>query len=398
MTPNRFRRAAFAALALALAFIILSLTPQGQAFAQELLSYFTMVSGETLPAMPTAIPAPTYTLEVELMPLQPDLAELEDCGQVISPLSSTFICQLQDAQAKLGFEVRSFPARYVQEQFRFMEVYPEYRIAVIHFSGYSLSQGIGDFPEDCPGCAVYEEAVQPVQVGAYQAEYAAGSFIFEEDKSMIWNPNAQHYALRWKEGEHWYALSLEESASNGLKPVEIKAKIIQLAENLVTIDQGAELLSAANQPSIKDSAGFTIKEPGILPEGFQQVPDGSWSNLTNMPRVGMKYVYKADGTFVNALTLYQMLIPSDHQTLRREFALIYQHQSLVDGEWTDAGRDEEIRIHEQIGYYMEADDPGCIGLYWRDDEREYMLAYYWDPAFGGRLDKETLIAIAESLK
>ncbi len=398
MSSNHFRRAAFAALALAFAFIILSLTPQGQAFARELLGYFTMVSGKTLPAMPTAIPAPIYTLEAELIPLKPSLAEPENCGDVISPISSTFICQLQDAQAKLGFEVKSFPARYVQEQFRFMEVYPEYRIAVIRFSGYSLSQGIGDFPEDCPGCAVYEKAVQPVQVGAHQAEYVAGSFIFDDDGGMTWEPESGSYNLRWKEGERWYALYGEKSVLSGLSPLEVKEKMIQIAEDLASIEQGIDLLSAAHQPSIKDSIGFTLKEPGILPEGFQQVPDGSWSNLTTMPRVGMKYVYKADGEFVNALTLYQMLIPSDHQTLRREFALIYQHKSLVDGEWTDTGRDEEIRINGATGYYLQADELGACALYWRDDEREYLLEYHWDPTFGGRLDKEMLVAIAESLK
>jgi hypothetical protein len=345
--------------------------------------------------MPTQVPAATYTLEAELIPPQPTFTALQNCGDVISPISSTFICQLQDAQAKLGFEVKSFPARYVQEQFRFMYVDLEYRVAQIWFSGYSLYQGIGDFPKDCLGCAVYEEAVQPVQVGAYQAEYAAGSFVFDEDGGMTWDPEARNYRLRWKEGERWYALYGGESASSGLNALEIEEKMIQIAENLVGLAQGIENLSAGNQPSIKDSIGFTLKEPGMLPEGFRQVPYGGWSNLTTMPRVAMEYVY---GRWKNSLVFHQMLIPKDEQTLRREFALIYQHQSLVNGEWTDTGRDEEIRIHAQIGYYMEADAPGCSALYWRDNEREYMLAYYWNPAFGGRLDKETLISIAESLK
>lgn len=395
-----FRRAAFAALVLVFALAILLATPQGRAFAQQLLEYFTIAPGKRLPPIPTQVPAATYTLEARLVPPQtPTLTAIQDCGEVISPISSTFVCQLQDAQSKLGFEVKSFPARYVQEQFRIMEVDLGNRIVVIRFSGYGLSQGIGDFPKDCPGCAVYEKAVQPVRVGAYQAEYVAGSFVFDEDGGMAWDASSSQYRLRWKEGERWYALEANwADAMSGLNPAQVKAKMIQIAENLVGLAQGIENLSAARQPSIKDSIGFALKEPGILPEGFQQVPDGSWSNLTTMPRVGMRYDYRVNGEWKNSLVFYQMLIPKDEQTLRREFALIYQHQSLVDGEWTDTGRDEEIRIHGQIGYYMEADDPGCNGLYWRDDEREYMLLYYWDSAFGGRLDKETLIAIAESLK
>ena len=216
----------------------------------------------------------------------------------------------------------------MQVPFANLWVYPEQRSVRISFSGYSLSQGIGDFPQDCPGCSIYEDAIQTVQVGVYPAEYAAGSFVFTEDGGMVWTPDSRKYSLRWKEGERWYALSIGETVSSvepawsGLTPTEIQAKMIAIAENLVSLEQGTDLLSAANQPSIKDSAGFTIKEPGLLPEGFQQVPDGSWSNLTNMPRVGMSYDYKVDEQVVNTITFYQMPIPADHPTLPKEFGLL----------------------------------------------------------------------------
>jgi hypothetical protein len=393
------RRAAFAALVVLVAFAIFLVTPQGQAFSQELLKYFTTVSHRSISPVPTPVLAPTYTLEAGLIPQPTVSIDDQNCGEVISPISSTFVCQLQDAQAQLGFVVKSFPARYVQAPFEYMWIDQEHRAIHMRFRDqqavYSLAQGLGDFPEGSP---VYQEAVQLVQVGEYQAEYATGAFIFTEDGGMVWKPDDSVYSLRWKENEHWYSFTLSADQSAGLKPVEIQAKMIQIAENLVSFDQGADQLTAGSQPSIKDSVGFTIKEPGLLPEGFQQVPDGRWSNLTTAPRVGMRYDYMVNGQWVNSLTLDQMLIPADGNTLRREFGLLYQNQAMVNGQWVNANTGEEVQINGITGYYLDGGESFTSALYWRDDEREYLLIYHWTPDFGGRLDKETLIAIAESLK
>jgi hypothetical protein len=396
------RRIAFAGLTLLVAIAILLFTPQGQAFAQELLKYFTTVTQRSIPPLPTQAMAPIYTLESGLVP-QPTISiDHQNCGESISPISSTFICQLQHAQAQLGFMVKSFPARYVQAPFSTLWIDKEQRAMYMSFrdkqGNYSLAQGLGDFPNDPPGLAVYQEDVQLVWVGEYQAEYTVGQFIFTEDKGMVWQPDDSVYQLRWKENERWYSFTLASDQFSGLKPAEIQTKMIGIAENLVSLDQGADQLTGGSQPSIKDSTSFTIKEPGLLPEGFQQVPDGRWSNLTTSPRVGMSYDYTVNGQRVNSLTLDQMLIPTDDKTLRREFAMIYQNQALVNGQWVNPNTDEEVKISGVPGYYLDGGESFTNALYWRDDVREYLLIYFWTPDFGGRLDKETLISIAESLK
>jgi hypothetical protein len=296
----------------------------------------------------------------------------------------------------LGFVVKSFAAKYVQAPFSFMSIDLEQRTFFMSFRGqqaaYRLAQGLGDFPKD----PVYQEAVQHVLVGDYQAEYVAGTFIFTDDLGMVWNPGEPVFCLRWKENERWYSITLSADQSDGRKPVEIQATMIQIAENLVSLDQGIDQLTAGYQPSIKDSAGFTIKEPGLLPEGFRQVADGSWSNLTTAPRVGMRYDYTVNGQVENSLVLYQMLIPTDDQTLRREFGLLYQNQAVEEN--VDVNTDEEVQINGITGYFLDGGKSSTNALYWRDDEREYLLIYQWTPSFGGRFDKETLITIAESLK
>jgi hypothetical protein len=78
--------------------------------------------------------------------------------------------------------------------------------------------------------------------------------------------------------------------------------------------------------------------------------------------------------------------------------MIYQNQALVNGQWVNPNTDEEVKISGVTGYYLDGGESFTNALYWRDDVREYLLIYFWTPDFGGRLDKETLISIAESLK
>ena len=400
------RRAGFAGLTALLALAIFLVTPQGQAFAQALLKYLTTVTQSSIPPVATLLAVPTYPLKAGLVP-QPTISpNSEGCGGTISPISSTFICQLQDAQAKLGFAVKSFPAQYVQAPFVFMWIDQAHALLQMDFrdgqTGYHLDQGLGDFPTDCRGCTIYQDAVQPVQVGVYPAEYAAGAFIFPKgqvDQAMVWNADEPTYHLRWKENDQWYSFTMVMNQLGGQEPGEMKGKMVQIAENLAGLDQGADLLTAGNQPSIKDSASFTIKEPGLLPEGFRQVPDVTSSGLTTAPRVGMSYEYVVNGQWVNYLTLEQMIIPADDNTLRREYALLYQGQSVdKNGLWVNPDTDEAVQINGATGYYLDGGSSLTSALYWQDGEREYLLIYQWAPDFGGRLDKQTLIAIAESLR
>ena len=404
------RRIAYAALLVLAALVIFFFTPPGQAFSHSLFAYFTTVSSTALPPVPTPIAAPTYTLEAALAPEPSNPASIPGCGETINPIDSTFLCQLQDAQARLGFVVKSFPAQYIKLPFAFMQVDLEKRTLHLSFRdpqafrGYILEQGVGDLPDDsifqnALHNPVFEDAVQNVQVGSSPAEFVAGEYIFPEgqvSQGMVWSPDEPVYRLRWREGDHWYEFTLVDSQYIGANLPAGQAHMIQVAENLVSLDQGAEQLAAGNQPSVRDSAGFPIKEPGLLPEGFRQVADGTWSNLTTSPRVGMIYAYKVNGECENSLILYQMLIPSDEKTLRREYGLLYQGLSISETLTADMG--QPVQINDRTGYYLDGGASNTTALYWRDDMREYLLIYMWSPSFGGRLDENTLIAIAGSLK
>lgn len=395
---RRISRAAFITLTIIVLLTLALITPQGHAIAQDFLKYFTTSAQKWLPPWPMPAPVPTYTLETKMTTTQPAQVDVQGCEPVISPISSTFLCQLEDAQSKLGFIVKSFPVEYVDANFHAMEFNPENKTISLFFRGeqgvYTLKQGLGNFPTEPMGYAIYQDAIELTQVGNYPAEYAAGVFIFSEDNSMTWNPAEPVYHLHWKEDEKFYSFTMKVSENNGLTPVQIKEKMILIAENLVTLDQGAYRLTAGYQPSIKDSAGFVIKELGILPKMFHQVPDRGWSALIPN-KVNTLYEYSENGKVIGFLEFSQIPIPANRRNLRWEFSQIYPGKN--GGE--DFIIDEEVQINGVTGYYLvPSGEFPPYALYWRDDEREYLLICQWSPDFGGRLSKEDLITIAESVK
>ncbi len=405
-----YRRLAFTALIVLAAVALLLATPQGRAFSLAFRNYFHAVPETQLTPVPTPVAASTYALEAGLAPMPVQPASVPGCGEAINPIDSTFACQLQDAQARLGFAVRSFPAQYVQLPFAFMQMDVDKRTLHLSFRdpqsfrSYILEQGVGDLPDDSVfknalHNPVFQDAVENVEVGGNPAEFVAGEYIFphgQVNENMAWSADEPVFRLRWREGDHWYEFTLVDSQYVGANLPAGRAHMIQVAENLTGLDQGAEGLTAGNQPSLRDSAGFTIKTPGLLPQGFQQVADGTWSNLTTQPRVGMDFTYTVDGVIENSLTMYEMLIPPDEKTLRREYGLLYQGLSV--SETLTATLGDPVQIGDLTGYALDGGASNTRALYWRDDTREYLLIYQWAPSFGGRLDEQTLIAIAASMK
>lgn len=392
-----FRRAVPALLLITISLGILFGTPQGRAIGQSILNYFTTASQKLLPLRPMPVPVPTYPLESEMAAAQSMPASIEGCGAVVSPISSTFICQLQEIQLKLGYTIKSFSARYVDAPFHDMAYSLENKSIRLSFQGekatYTLQQLLGDFPAEQVGYAIYQDAIQMTKVGASPAEYAQGAYIFSEGSSVIWSPAEPVYHLRWKEGEISYSFTMGLQRENGEAPDGMIETMTLIAENLATLDQGADQLTAGHQTSLKDRAGFIIKEPGILPKNYHQVFDTGW-NVLIPNKVNMLYEYRENGAKVGLLEFSQIPIPADEKNLRWEFSAMYQREVAQE----DLILEEKVQINGAAGQYLvSSGDYPPQALYWRDNEREYILICQWASDFGGRLRKEDLIAIAESI-
>jgi hypothetical protein len=390
------RRAALAVLALTVAFSLLAFTPQGRTFAQQVLGYFATTTQKWYPAEPTPVvtPVPTYALPVGLFLAEPVPAvDRNLCGETVSPVSSSFPCQLLNAEADLGFSIKSFPADRVELEFQLLSVSPKSKAVYLAFKKgrafYSIGQGLGEFPSsDSKWATVPVDAIQQVLVGDYPAEYAAGGLISTDNRNYTWDANQAHYRLRWREGNQWFSiveLRVGETAMDGARE-----GLITLAANLVGVSQGADKLAGSKTPTVEQAAGFDIREPTVLPDGFL-ICAASYYEIESLPKTSkVEYCNATDPVAATGFIGFYQRPQSVKDDLRWAFISQIQDNGLLV--------DEEVWVNDNMGRYLVSQDGFSAALLWEEESFKYMITVRWKSDFGGRLNRQSLIAIAESLK
>jgi hypothetical protein len=371
-------------------------TPQGRALARQIIHFFQTTTEKYFPPSfePAPTPVPAYGIPAGLVPVP--LATAVDkpmCGETISLVSSTFPCLLMNAQADAGFELKTFPSSRLNVQFSMLGMEPGTHAVSIAFRGedawYIITQGMGIFPTPCekPWCAVPQDAVQETSVGPYPAEYVAGNWVSQINAGMWWYSNQPLYQLAWMEGRRWFLIQTILPTGGGEKEF-----LIDLAENLVAISQGIENLAGADTPTVEQQAGFDVLEPAWIPKDFRMIGAGFYQNddalvegyaldVTDM--VTITYGLYTQGRFAAYLTFYEMpaAIPAD---------LLWEFDQ---SEPTTA---EEVRIAGMPGQFL-ANAKGQA-LVWTGGNLKLMMTFSWIPAYGGRIAKSDLIAVAGSLR
>ena len=376
----KLRFAVVALLVLLLVVGFLVATPQGRALAQEVLGYFKTTKEEH--PTPTPTPEPSYMISAKEATVQPTPAvDPNLCGPTVSLVSSTFPCQLINAEAEMGFELKTFPADRIQLSFHWLFVFPDPKEVDIGFmSGngatsewafYIIAQGMGDFPAnvyDSP--VVPEEAVQQVLVGDHPAEYYSGGHggLYDD-------------ILRWKESGRWFEI-YRFGPQEGMKET-----LIQLAENLVTASQGIEKLAGADTPTVAQRSGFDLMEPTVMPDIFQFCG----AHYIGLEGPGpyfviLQYCLWQSGMWKADLTIFESPV---------SYPVSFPEPSLVDSNWHKRPT-ENVQIGNVIGLYLVNDREQA--LIWTEGDLRLMIVFTWTPSYGGRLGKEDLIAIAESMK
>lgn len=379
------------ALAIVLFVVFIFATPQGRAIARELFGLFPTTTQKyyvlSLTETPTA--RPTYVITTGLATVQPaTAANPDECGPTVSPASSTFVCQLMNAEAALGFEIQSFPADRIDLEFDFLLVDPDAHLVNITFKSelafYSLTQGLGAFPASIePWGLVPDDAIRQVHVGGHPAEYVSGGFVpIDGSGAITWDPSNPTYRLRWKAGDRWF----EISRFLGYPDDRMVENLIGLAEHLVSVSQGAHRLAGAGTPTVEQQAGFDIQEPAVLPEGFHfcgasyigDIP-GSIPNT-----VVLNYCYEEESRSTGFLNIYQTPLTNERAGFFYEFAASPGNLVTL----------EDVAIGAGAGKYL-VDDDGYTGLIWEHGSNQYLMTF---SGRGSRLGKDDLIAIAGSMK
>ena len=383
-------------LAMAIILILASLltTPYGRALAQEVFHFFNRINTTTIPLSendlkrmgvvdePFDLPlVPVYIPEVS-----PEMAALQGCET--AQKSQSYRCQVAYAESQLGFDLKELPEKPDDWEFEFLRLDAGKKNTTIGYSfdirynSYStlyLFQGLGDYPEfhkNSLWAAVPADKVEIVQVGNYHGEYVQGSFVVPTgSKNMVWSDSDEHQRLAWSDGTRWYLIELW---SNLNLPTTLRRDgLIKLATSLVDSPlENAETLDPEFLFSISDAeevSGFDLKAPTILP---------------------------IEVNFVSAR----------YYAYNQEVRLFYGiNNELVIYEWKGKSLDLErlsktshpaheiVEVNDKKAFYGSVEGPDShLLLWWEEDGLYYQMYYY--RYFGEMISKESMIAIAESMK
>lgn len=283
----RWRFALAAAAVMLLVALFFTAAPQGRALAETIGHLFKVATVTEIPieapasiATPTFAPgfaatlAPVVEATPTAAPVPVESGMPDDARAACEEDPYGYACKVSWAEKRVGFDLREFPIEPIDMRFRELRV-GENKDVVIRYERIgggtflNFNQGLGEeFNSGEMGVPV--EAIQPVMVGEYPGEYAAGGYISESDtKTFSWRADASKYSLRWKEGERWF--EIQYWGCVGREDYCSAEGLVQLALTLVDNPQPAAGPRADYLKDIAEAeqiSGLDLLEPAILPEGF----------------------------------------------------------------------------------------------------------------------------------
>jgi hypothetical protein len=195
MNTKQSRKIPRIALAVVMLMILLTValvTPQGRAFAQDLLQFFTRADQDRYPLQAWQLTPPVQTSSES--PFRYSLGEAESLAKydVFSPVEIPF---------GMVFIGASYDEKYhiVAQAFGHGMEYPELSLWQQPLEYY---QPCGDISKACDNMlggnlAGASADIQTVQVGEWTAEYVEGVWELTEN-GPVWNPTSFAKTLRWK--------------------------------------------------------------------------------------------------------------------------------------------------------------------------------------------------------
>lgn len=363
---RRTQRLTLTALAIAALMMFALITPQGRAFAQSILQFFTRAESNTIPLQPEQI-VPSASVE----------------AATAMPPSSTL--PLPEAEQAAGFDAAELPIiprgfNYLGARLYGNAISIEYEAQggggnlMIMQSREGFTQSDWD--------QVPDDAVVAVRIGGLDAEYAQGTFVvYGNDTVATWNPDAPILRLRWVKDGIWFQMT----KFGDVEPIEYLDRdgMVALAETLTNEPFPLELSDAEGQ------AGFEVWEPAALPEG-------------------MTFLGSSFEPFSKTTSLSYGYSEADR-------AILIQQQPVSSPEICDlcgvigaSAEVETVKIRDTSGEYVigvwKADEAGnwtweyepfLQRVRWQEDGMAFEILYMGPPE---QITKNDLVVIAASMK
>jgi hypothetical protein len=372
----------------------LAATPQGRAWAQEMVQFFRKVNFTSIPVSSQEqewMNTPTKMIDLPLVPLflptsTPDMLSLQEC-QPPQDIQS-YACQIAFTESKLGFNLKEFPKTLDGWIFKSVTFDAALQSATIIYSHYTehgsefiFKQGFGQFPNSYGNWSlVPAEKVETVQIGSYQGEYVLGSFSLRDgDNAWRWDTEGDIQRLAWNDGNRWYYIEILPPSPRYIT----RDELVKLADSLV--DSPTVLADPLNPDSLTSIANaekvskLNLKAPTLLPLGYD------FSYARYFPTNHEVHLHYGDS--INKLTIYEWKGKNyDFAALAKIYS---EHDiTMVNGQPAFYG------VPKAVAQYTST----YLLLAWRDEDLNYQMYFYFEPAWGGGLlDKDKMVAIAESM-
>ena len=398
-TPQAIRRHRALALLYLTAILFIAfigLTPQGHAFAQRIIEFFTITDQSSFPLSEEELDplnAPYEPRALSLVDVTP-LAPLSDYCSNPEGLG-TYECEIQRVELQLGYDLKEFSTNPSGWYFRQAMSSQDYAVITYQTGGgyLDLRQGIGDFPPDSDWEKAPSSAVQQVKIGEYDGEYVNGFFWLKNgDTKLTWMSTGADQRIRWREGERWFEVL--EFSGPGTSGYLNKQALISLASNMVYQLENSEqtakvdLDSIPNIPLAEKICQCDILQPRKLPNEnthFDYVRyDPQQKSIT------LHYGYRAlrivqtpvESALIKNLDSYKMLETVEVNGAIGQFGVSPAQKTI----WESA---TPPVFTTNNSYNI---------LLWEKDGTIYQI--YFDQSFsgGGYLTKDQMIEIAESLR
>jgi len=218
MTQVRIKRLTYSLLAVATILAIALATPQGRAFAQNVLQFFRRTENKTFELKPSQI-VPAETAQADATAIPP------------SPLIS-----VAEAEAQIGFDVLELPL--VPTGFNYMgarlygnSVNIEYEARGMGGNLFITQSREGYWQSELDWDKVPADAIVSVKIGNVDGEFVKGTFVvYPNDTVATWNPDAPIWRLRWIKDGIWF----EMAKFGSVESIEYLDQdgLIELAESL----------------------------------------------------------------------------------------------------------------------------------------------------------------------
>jgi hypothetical protein len=198
MNPlKRLQRATFIVVMVVFLLALAFITPQGRAFAQSVLQFFTRTESDTCYSPPSDLTFEDTT---------PFHAE---CGTSIHPT-----CSVEQVRSKVDFEVKELGILPEGIYFEGATGGPDFiELAYLHEDpdrlGGELSVGVeatGRPSSIGTGIVAKSANVEQVLIGDLPGEYYTGILFQDEQGNVTWQPDDPMATLRWEDGGSTYTL------------------------------------------------------------------------------------------------------------------------------------------------------------------------------------------------